>query len=326
MSKKISSTFQKKYSRTVFVAGFLAIITVAVMPLLGEVGMASEKGASTLGQWIGFMGEFHPLFLHLPIGAVILVLVMEAASIFSRGKYKAQTTLALFFASAMAVFAAVFGYCLYLTGDFSGELIEEHKRDGILFTIFLISTFLMKYAYDTGYLQKLTKPIYFLGLIITTASMIGAGHHGGEITHGDPMDKAPWKLKEKPIKATTEQQEDLIVFTSIIQPILADKCVSCHGPKKQKSDLRMDSYAALIKGGEYVSCLVPGDVEKSMMIAYLHLPLDDELRMPPEGKPQMTDEEIKLLEWWVKTGASETATISELEAPTEITEALKAVN
>lgn len=311
---------QKKFFWPVLILGLLAMLAVALMPTLGEVGMASEKATTTIARWIGFLGEFHPLLLHLPIGAVMLVLVMEALRLITFGKYAPNSTLGLFFASATGIFAVVFGYCLYLTGDFSGELIEEHKRDGIIFTIMLIATFLIKYTWDIGFLSKLAKPCYVIGLLATTAMMMSAGHHGGEVTHGDPFDKAPWKLEEEAAKE--EVIVDPIVYTNIIHPILEQKCITCHGEKKQKSGLRMDTYAYLLEGGEEVDCLVPGDTEKSSMVAYLHLPMEDDLHMPPEGKKQLTKEEIQILEWWVKIGAPEKTKRSELEIAPEIVAAL----
>jgi len=311
----------KKCLTAVILLGLIAIAGIAIMPWLGEIGMASEKATTTEGKWLGFLGEFHPVFLHLPIGAFSLVLLMEICRIFTFGKYKPQTTLALAFASGTAVFAAIFGYFLYLSGEFNGDLIEEHKRDGIIFTIVLIVTYLAKYAADVMPRKGLLKPIYGIGVIATTGAMISAGHHGGEITHGDPLKKAPWIEKEEEV-LSNKDIADPIVYTQIVHPILEQKCISCHGEKKQKSGLRMDSHAALLEGGDEEEALVPGNLEDSMMIAYLHLPLEDDLRMPPEGKTQLTPEEVQILEWWVKSGASETVRKSELEVTPVIAKAL----
>lgn len=311
----------KKCLTAVILLGLIAIAGIAIMPWLGEIGMASEKATTTEGKWLGFLGEFHPVFLHLPIGAFSLVLLMEICRIFTFGKYKPQTTLALAFASGTAVFAAIFGYFLYLSGEFNGDLIEEHKRDGIIFTIVLIVTYLAKYAADVMPRKGLLKPIYGIGVIATTGAMISAGHHGGEITHGDPLKKAPWIEKEEEV-LSNKDIADPIVYTQIVHPILEQKCISCHGEKKQKSGLRMDSHAALLEGGDEEEALIPGNLEDSMMIAYLHLPLEDDLRMPPEGKTQLTPEEVQILEWWVKSGASETVRKSELEVTPVIAKAL----
>ena len=318
-------SFQQRFYRPCLILGALVIIAVAVMPFLGEVGMANPKTAESIGLWVNFFGAFHPVFLHLPIGALMLVLVMELLKCFSGGKYQPQTTLGLFFTAATGVFALVFGYCLYLTGDFEGELIEEHKRDGIIFTILVIVTFLVKYTADIKPTQLFYKPLYALLLLASGGAMIGAGHHGGEITHGNPLDSLPSKILDKKEGIAKVINADLVVYTDIIHPTLEEKCISCHGPKKKKSGLRMDTYAYMLEGGDEDECLIPGDLEKSGLISTLHLPVDDDFRMPPKEKAQLTHEEIKLLEWWVKIGAPEKATLGEVERTSEIDQALECV-
>ena len=156
--------------------------------------------------------------------------------------------------------------------------------------------------------------------------LITAAHKGGEMTHGDLFANYPGKTENgkdgDDAGAGAAAITDPIVYKHIIHPILEQKCNSCHGEKKQKSGLRMDSYAALREGGDEEEALVPGDLEASKMIAYLHLPLDDDLRMPPENKTQLTPEEIQILEWWVKIGAPETARKSEVEVTPVIAKAL----
>ena len=46
--------------------------------------------------------------------------------------------------------------------------------------------------------------------------------------------------------------------------------------------------------------------------------MEDDLHMPPEGKKQLTPEEIQIIEWWVKIGAPETDTLSAVEVPEDI--------
>src|SRR5262245_61938756 len=55
-------------------------------------------------------------------------------------------------------------------------------------------------------------------------------------------------------------------FLKDIQPILADRCYSCHGPDKQKSDLRWDSRDSVFKTGEHGPILVPGHSADSRVI------------------------------------------------------------
>lgn len=316
-----ATSLQNKLYVPALIFGVLGIVIVLVTPWIGEVGMVAPKVETTVGRWVGFLGEFHPLLLHLPIGALMLVFVMELAGLLTWGRYKANTTLGLFFAGVTSVLAVVFGYCLYLTGDFPGDLVEEHKRDGILFSVVVLATFMLKSTLDLRRNVKVLKPIYALALIASGGAMMSAGHHGGKITHGDPLAKAPW-LKDDEEKPDAVEMIDPVVYTDIIHPILEAKCISCHGEQKKKGGLRMDSFAGLLDGGEETDCLVPGDLENSAMITYLHKPLSHDLHMPPEGKTQLTEEEIEILEWWVRIGAPEKKRQSEVEITPAVQEAL----
>lgn len=318
------ASFQRKLYIPALIFGVLGILIVVVMPWIGEVGMAAPKVETTVGKWVGFLGEFHPLFLHLPIGALMLVFLMEAAGLVTLGKYRPNTTLGLFFAGATAIFAVAFGYCLYLTGEYTGELAEDHKRDGIIFAVLVLATFMLKYTVDLRGGVKFLKPFYFVALAASGVVMMAAGHHGGQITHGDPLDKAPWK-KDDEDKPSAAELANPVVYKDIIHPILDAKCITCHGDSKKKGGLRMDSYAFLLDGGDEEDCLVPGDLKKSAMITYLHKPLEDDLHMPPKDKTQLTKEEIQILEWWVKIGAPESAKQSEVEVTPEITKALESL-
>jgi len=89
-------------------------------------------------------------------------------------------------------------------------------------------------------------------------------------------------------------------FEARIRPIFLSRCVECHGPKERKNKLRVDSLAALLKGGKSGPALVPGKPEKSLLIAAVRR-VDKELRMPP--KVVLARHEVEALETWVKAGA-----------------------
>ena len=107
--------------------------------------------------------------------------------------------------------------------------------------------------------------------------------------------------------------KDQILFKGAVVPILKAKCESCHGEKKHKGKLRLDSLEAIMKGGSEGDTVIPGDVKKSAFVWRLHLPLDDDERMPPEKKEQLTKQEIAVLEFWVKSGAKADAKVAALK-------------
>lgn len=102
-----------------------------------------------------------------------------------------------------------------------------------------------------------------------------------------------------------------VVFNDVIMPILEAKCTSCHGADKGKGKLRMHTFADLMKGGgDGPTTVVAGKPDDSLAIVRANLPKDDDEHMPPSDEPQLTKEEIAILKWWIKEGASDTVTVA----------------
>jgi cytochrome c553 len=88
-------------------------------------------------------------------------------------------------------------------------------------------------------------------------------------------------------------------FETRVRPVLANNCFRCHGEKKQKGKLRLDSLAAILGGGEQGPAVVPGRPEKSLLLrAVSHE--DPDFKMPPGKK--LPREQIADLAAWVKMG------------------------
>jgi uncharacterized membrane protein len=105
-----------------------------------------------------------------------------------------------------------------------------------------------------------------------------------------------------------------------VLPILEAKCNKCHNEAKSKGKLRMDTFELAMKGGENGDNIVAGDPDKSLAVKRMVLPIDDDEHMPPDGKDQTTKEEIELIKWWIKEGASATQKVADAKIP----DALKA--
>ena len=89
-------------------------------------------------------------------------------------------------------------------------------------------------------------------------------------------------------------------FETRVRPLLVERCGECHGAKKQWAGLRVDSRAALLKGGDSGPAIVPGQPDESLLIrAVRHA--SDELKMPQNGK--LPAEQIADLAKWVEIGA-----------------------
>ena len=82
-------------------------------------------------------------------------------------------------------------------------------------------------------------------------------------------------------RAQAERADDAF-FETKIRPILAEHCFKCHGPKKTSGGLRLDSGAALARGGQSGAVIVAGQPEKSLVIQALRHQENAELRLPPD--------------------------------------------
>jgi hypothetical protein len=91
-------------------------------------------------------------------------------------------------------------------------------------------------------------------------------------------------------------------FTSDVAPILSKYCAGCHGADEPESGLSLDSFAALQKGGERGAAIVPDRADASLLIRALSGEIEP--KMPPEGEPQPTAEEIETLRAWIDAGAA----------------------
>ncbi|MES2707620.1 MAG: PSD1 and planctomycete cytochrome C domain-containing protein [Verrucomicrobiota bacterium] len=99
---------------------------------------------------------------------------------------------------------------------------------------------------------------------------------------------------------SVQAEDDITFFESKVRPLLVTHCLDCHGAEKQKGGLRLDSRAAWQAGGENGAALIPGDGERSRLIAAVRY-RDQDLQMPPKQK--LGDAEIATLEEWVRRGA-----------------------
>ena len=91
-------------------------------------------------------------------------------------------------------------------------------------------------------------------------------------------------------------------FEREVRPMLARKCFACHGPAMQKSHLRLDRRADMLRGGESgIPAIEPGKSAASLLIRYVS-GTDAKLVMPPAG-PRLTAAEILLLKEWIDGGA-----------------------
>lgn len=93
-----------------------------------------------------------------------------------------------------------------------------------------------------------------------------------------------------------------ITFDDHIQPLLRQRCSSCHSPNKKSGDLDVTTYTALMQGGASGAVIEAGDVDFSYLYSLVNH--DEQPYMPP-GDQKIPENEIELLAAWINGGALE---------------------
>jgi mono/diheme cytochrome c family protein len=106
-----------------------------------------------------------------------------------------------------------------------------------------------------------------------------------------------WSLVT-PLASSTEPPVD---YAREIKPLLQARCYACHGALKQESSLRLDTAAAMLKGGDSGAAIKVGDAQSSPLFERVSS-TNLSMRMPPEGEP-LTAAQIAKLKKWIDSGA-----------------------
>jgi uncharacterized membrane protein/mono/diheme cytochrome c family protein len=272
-----------------------------------------------------FIGHFHPLVVHLPIGILLMALLLQWLS--AKEKYSAfyaPVPFLLLIGMISAILSCISGYLLSISDDYNKEIVGWHQWMGI--SVAIISILL----YCKERKIRFALQLRFLPLLLFVLIMI-TGHLGGALTHGSDYLSAPFtdifsdtKETVATIKPLANAQE-AVAYTDVVKPIFQTRCYSCHGPNKQKGKLRLDDSASIMKGGEDGKIIDIQNVDESELIKRILLPVDNDDHMPPREKPQPTENQVTLLHWWLSTGADFNKKVKDLNQPENIKPVLLAL-
>lgn len=288
-------------------------------------------GVENAPEWTLFLGRFHPALLHLPIGFYAVLALLEYLDSSKSGpRIGKACEIVLDFTAVVAVIAAVLGILLALPGGYNETLLDRHRWLGSLSAVFAFWLIVLRRWARSKRRNGFSIP-YHSALAATLILLVVVGHDGGTLTHGSGYltKHLPSPLKSvfgmETVDDTEEGPitvEEADIYQDFIHPIFEQTCIECHGPDKFKGELRLDSFELAMLGGELGDTIIPGDSEASEIIYRLHLEIDDDERMPPEGKPQPTEGQIAIMEWWIQAGALESGLVGELEVPENVRSAM----
>jgi uncharacterized membrane protein len=248
-----------------------------------------------------FLGRFHPLVVHLPIGFLILVPVLEVAGRF-RPALREAAGFVLGLAFASCLLSLGLGFLLAHGGGSAGPAVTLHMWGGIVLTICTMLCLLARPWWAGG-----RAPYAYPALLVCCMlALVWTAHLGGSITHGANYltQYMPAGLKRWiPGGAPTSDS----FFVERINPILDSNCVTCHGASQAKGGLRMDSYDQLMKGGTDGAVIFAGKPDSSLLLERVTLSPGHKGFMPAEGRPPLRAEEISWIRAWIQDGASASA-------------------
>ena len=257
-------------------------------------------------QIAGFLGRFHPIVVHLPIGFLLLAGIAEIIARRRGIALDHAISLMLLSGAVASVVAVVLGWLLAAEGGYDESTLFWHRWAGVAVAVVSIAAWLVK----SGKLS-LTAGAYkasLWGLVILLAL---TGHLGGNLTHGANylLEYAPEPIAQllggssQQNVTLAEDPDSVQVYQHIIAPLLEDKCLECHNDSKLKGDLNLANQEAILAGGDNGDVITPGNAHESEIFRRITLRPDNKKFMPPDGKTPLSYNEVKLIEWWLNSGA-----------------------
>ncbi|MCX6881575.1 MAG: hypothetical protein NTV12_03565 [Verrucomicrobia bacterium] len=117
-----------------------------------------------------------------------------------------------------------------------------------------------------------------------------------------PLTRAAYDLSRVDVTKIPPAAKTKVDFAREIYPIFKEKCISCHGPEKQKGSYRIDTKDGAFKAGDNGFNIIPDHSERSPIVLMIAGQIDEMLMPPPKAEP-LTPEEIGLVRAWVDQGA-----------------------
>ena len=287
---------------------FQRIIAACLLPItVLFIFLLLFENRMVLPAWLQVAGRMHPLLLHFPVVLLVLyciwVLLIPKNAIDPLVRHQVSDWLLLLSAMS-AIVTALMGLFLSKEAGYDAEALLWHKWSAV--SVSFIAILWYNFRHQIAKTKWVTASV----ALVSLAGIIFTGHQGAEITHGQNYLFAPI-LPDK--QEQTVSIDEAVVYTHLVHPILKAKCMSCHNNKKAKGELVMESPELLLKGGKNGVLWDSTQPELGLLLHRIHLPLEKKKHMPPQGKPQLSDDEMQVLYYWIKNGADFTTKVTDLQ-------------
>jgi uncharacterized membrane protein/mono/diheme cytochrome c family protein len=268
-----------------------------------------------------FIGRFHPLIVHFPIGLLLLAGLLEGVALFRPFRGRSAAAFVLFLGALSAVAAVVAGLLHSLEGGYDEALVSSHKWLGIAVAVGAVSAAGLK-------IRGLRKPsraldrAYAGALLATGGAVLVVAHLGASLTHGSgyltyylpsTLKRVVGVAEARAAKPQIADIDSALVYQDLVAPIFKARCTACHNANKEKGGLRLDVPEELRKGGTSGPVVVAGSPEESELLRRVTLPLGHEDAMPPDGAKPLDIGETELIRWWIAHGAAFEKKVGDIE-------------
>lgn len=252
-----------------------------------------------------FIGRFHPIMVHLPIGMFMLGYLFEVLheAGFKNLIPSRKIVVTAYIIGWLSGVAAVFtGWLLSNSKDYGIDALNDHKWLGIatLLVMLIVIIYQFRGAAENGKMKLAGSTVV---IVLTTIT----GHYGGNLTHGSTylLEYGPTFLQPQDARMQRIQSvppDSLQVYGDFIQPLIRTECYACHNKEENYGGLILERYADLFKEANREIPVVAGSPEKSELFRRVSLPRNHEKVMPPRGNGfNYTD--IQILRYWILMGA-----------------------
>ena len=271
--------------------------------------------------FVYFLGRFHVLALHLPIGILFAAIGLDIWRHFKNDPSLERPALILWGLGALsAILTVILGWMHSLEGGFEGAGVAKHQWFGISVALIACAIWLVR-------CKILLAPRWdLLGGAVTFILLTITGHYGGNLTHGETylVEYAPGPIRqlaglssEQTPRPPVKDLASAEVFLDIVYPGIKQRCVSCHNESKRRGQYSVQDYALLVSGGVSGPAIEPGSLERSELYRRISLPMSHEDFMPADGKTPLSDDEVAAIAWWIENGAPSGARVSDFEISPE---------